>query len=540
MTGNEFDLMLEYLQKHFNDDEIEEILQTYEPTGENGIRKMLAEIDITYFGLTYLSDHFDKNFCRFHIDLIRNVKELTLEYSASNPEEIRRLRSAKEGQKLLTIAPRGHGKSRIINLLLNTWNLVYKKSPFIVCISANDALAQTFLELVKDALDNEKIKEDFGNLKGKTWNASQIILNNNTTLVAKGIKSKLRGLAFESWRPTTVIMDDIEDDRQSKSELSTEEIKGIFRSTIMSMGDTYTDYIFLGTIIGEDTLINELYKYGTGWKKLFYKSVYSFSDSPLWKEWEDIYNDLSNPNSVEDAREFFEKNKKEMLKGTEVLWEEKNDYYFLMRKKIDDGNSSFYSEQQNDPRSSSDYAFQNITYWDSLPETNEMDLFMFIDPSMGKSKDFSAITILGQHKKTNYKYVVDGQLHKVKPNQLIDIIIDLCKEYPIHTLGFESTLFQEYIADDLIKQLKEEELYHVLPKKVKPRTNKHNRIMNLEPFVTRSEILFNPSCVQYNNQVTDYNINAKNDDAIDSLQAAFELVHKKKHKRRVANKPIGL
>ncbi|MFQ8732058.1 MAG: hypothetical protein ACLSAC_17470 [Enterocloster bolteae] len=38
-----------------------------------------------------------------------------------------------------------------------------------------------------------------------------------------------------------------------------------------------------------------------------------------------------------------------MLKGTEVLWEEKLSYYDLMKMRIDEGEASFNSEEQNEP-----------------------------------------------------------------------------------------------------------------------------------------------------------------------------------------------
>jgi predicted phage terminase large subunit-like protein len=169
-----------------------------------------------------------------------------------------------------------------------------------------------------------------------------------------------------------------------------------------------------------------------------------------------------------------------------------------------------------------------------------MDICLGVDPSMGGKKgDFSALCVLGKQKKTSYKYVIDGQLHKVKPNELIEIIIELCKKYPIMNLGFESVNFQEYIADDLKRRLKEEELYHVLVKNVKPRSNKHNRIVNLEPFVSRGEVKFNRDCTMFNRQVSDYNINAKNDDAPDVLQLTFELCEGVKKPKKIYDKPEG-
>ncbi|SLL37404.1 phage uncharacterized protein, C-terminal domain [Mycobacteroides abscessus subsp. abscessus] len=543
LSEKEIKQMFKYLRKHFNDEDIANMVSELPFIGENGIRRTLAEIDIEYCALVYLSDHFDKPFSRFHTDLLEQVSKLNEGYSCQTKEEQEELRRDKTGQKLLCIAPRGNGKSRIVNILLNTYNLLFKKSPFIVCISASDDLAKSFLDQIKYALEfNENILEDFGHLKGSTWNATQIELTNGTCLIAKGIKSKLRGLSFNEWRATTIVLDDIESDSSANSEISTEEIKYIFNSTIMSMGDRYSDVVFLGTIISEMAHINELYKTGTGWKKLFYKSVYSFSESPLWEEWEKIYTELENPNCIEDARAFFEQNKEEMLKGTEVLWEEKNDYYFLMRKRLDDGVQSFYSEQQNDPRSSSDYVFQKMSYWDELPPIKDLDLVLGVDPSLGgKKSDFSAICLMGKHKQTGYKYVIDGQLHKVKPKELLEIIINMCEENTaISKIAFESIAFQEYLATDLKDKIKEKELYHIIVDGVKPRTNKHNRIVNLEPFVTRGEIKFNKDAKRFNTQVHDYNINARNDDAPDVLQLCFEAVEKIKKPKKVVQKPKWL
>lgn len=543
LNKEQTDLLFHHLNLHFSDEQIETLITTFPLTGSDGLRKMLGEIDILYFAKAYLPQQFDREMCEFHKELIQSVQDLTSQYSCSTKAEEAIYRSEKTGQKLLTIAPRGHGKSRIITLLLNLWKLVYRKSPFILCISANDALAQSFLELIKEALeDGEQILEDFGNLKGDIWNKTQINLKNDTSLIAKGIKSKLRGATSGIWRPTSVVMDDIEDDKQASSELSTDEIKHIFRNTIMSIGDRYTDYIFLGTIISENTLINELYKTGTGWKKLFYQAVHSFSDSPLWEQWETIYTDLSNLNNKDDADAFYNDKKEEMLQGTSVLWEAKNDYYYLMKQKIDNGNHAFYAEQQNDPRSSSDYIFQKLTYHTELPEFKDMDIILGVDPSMGgKGSDFSALCIMGKHKKTGYKYVIDGQLHKVKPNELIDMIIKLCEEYPdITTIAFESISFQQFMSDDLKAKLKDAEMYHVIVKDIKPRTNKHNRIVNLEPFITRGEIQFNKDSKRFNTQVEDYSISAKNDDAPDVLQMCFEVIEKVRKPMKIQPIPSWL
>ena len=66
------------------------------------------------------------------------------------------------------------------------------------------------------------------------------------------------------------------------------------------------------------------------------------------------------------------------------------------------GDKSSYKELQNDPRSTDDYIFQNISFWDKLPSYEELEVIMYIDRDIkaGKRNDYSAITILGQQRKT--------------------------------------------------------------------------------------------------------------------------------------------
>lgn len=94
--------------------------------------------------------------------------------------------------------------------------------------------------------------------------------------------------------------------------------------------------MYIGTLLHYDSLLAHTLT-NTGYKSIKYKAVLSFSQADeLWKEWEDIYTDLSNDSHAEDAKAFFEAHKAEMLKGTEVLWEEKLSYYDLMKMRIDE------------------------------------------------------------------------------------------------------------------------------------------------------------------------------------------------------------
>ncbi|MEA5085156.1 MAG: hypothetical protein VB018_13560 [Lachnospiraceae bacterium] len=144
---------------------------------------------------------------------------------------------------------------------------------------------------------------------------------------------------------------------------------------------------------------------------------------------------------INTAKDYFENHQDEMTEDTEILWKEYLDYYYLMCKKQAMGEKSFFKELQNDPRSTDDYIFQNISCWDICPKYEELEIVMYIDPAIkaGKWNDYSAVTILGKHEKTGQMYVLDGQIYKLLPGDLFQVIIEKVPLFPVEKIGFEAT-----------------------------------------------------------------------------------------------------
>lgn len=520
---------MKYLQKHFTDEQIAQLVEEYPLTGSNGLRKMLAEIDIAYFAQAYFPKYFSKPFSRFHLSLIQAIDELL----------------ENDGQRLVIGCPRGNGKSTISSFLAPLYILLYQKLHFILIVSATEDTAIPFLQMIKDELtSNDLIKEDFGNLKGEKWASNEIWLKNDTCLMVRGIDGSIRGIRYKSHRVELILCDDMLKDKVVESETAREKLSNTYKEALLSSGDEQSRILVVGTVLHPDDLLSELLSpETTGYKKLFFQSIVSWADrTDLWEQWRKLYISLEDSNREQTAYDFFIENKVEMLKGAEVLWPEKYDYYFLMKKLVDDGEASFYKEQMCQPRGLDEYVFQNIKYWDKAPDLSECNLVMFVDPAMGKNKnkgDFSAISLLAKHKKTDYQYVIDGIIQRIPIDQLIELIIDKAKQYDtLETIGFESVLFQENVADLLKKRLVEEKLFHVRIVASKPRTNKHVRIMNLQPDIVNGAIKFNRDSIAYNSQIKDYN-GKGSDDAPDSLQGAWELLKKVKRPKKIYNKPSG-
>jgi predicted phage terminase large subunit-like protein len=529
INKKQLELLMTYLQKHFTDKQIESLIESYPLTGKDGLRKMLAEIDISYFAQAYFPKYFAKPFSKFHLSLINSINEL--------------LENA--GERLVIGCPRGNGKSTISSFLAPLYILLYQKLHFILIVSATEDTAIPFLQMIKDELtSNDVIREDFGYLKGEKWAANEIWLKNDTCLMVRGIDGSIRGIRYKSHRVELILCDDMLKDKVVESETAREKLSNTYKEALLSSGDENTRILVVGTVLHPDDLMSELLSpETTGYKKLFFQSIVKWADrQDLWEQWRKLYISLEDPNREQTAYDFFNAYKEDMLQGTECLWEEKYDYYFLMKKLVDDGEASFYKEQMCQPRGLDEYVFQNIKYWEKLPDLNECHLVMFVDPAMGKNKnkgDFSGITLLAKHKETGYQYVVDGIIQRIPIDQLIELIIEKVKQYEsLETIGFESVLFQENVADLLKKRLLEEKIFHVRLLPIKTRSNKHVRIMNLQPDIVNGVIKFNRDSIQYNTQVKDYN-GKGHDDAPDSLQGAWELLKKVKRPKKIYNKPVG-
>lgn len=506
-------LLKQYLDKYFSPAKIEELVGEF---SFSELRRLLGEIDIEFFALCYFPKYFDREFGSFHRELFQELK-----YMLDNTGLI-------EAFGL----PREHGKSTINSFLFPLYSTLYGKSQFTLIISATEQIALPFLDMIKDELENNQlIIEDFGIYKGSRWNNNEIWIRSRSGIDAcimiRGIDGSLRGIHFKHHRPQLVLLDDLLKDDTAKSEAKREQVKNTFTDVVIPIGTRDTNILVVGTILNEEDLMADLLKGKIpGVRSIKKASIIGWSArDDLWAEWELKYNNLQDLDRIETAKSFFYANQDEMLDGTEILWSDYLDYYYLMCKKQAMGDKSFYKEMQNDPRSTDDYIFQNLSFWDRLPDFEELEMAMYIDPAIkaAKRNDYSAITILGQYKKTSQMYVVDGSIHKLLPDDLFQVAIEKLQLFPVDKIGFEATQAQSYMKQKFEEQLWQNKIYTPVDEVV-ARGQKHERIIILEPDIKKGHILFNSSNIGYNNQVKDYNKGAKHDDAPDSLYGAVQLV----------------
>lgn len=532
-------LFLEYVTRSGdNRGKREELLKRFHSgellTGEKGLRKELAAFDLGYFGRAYLSHYFVWKSPAFHeeLDAIWESNVMKSKNPLSSAKEIARMK----GSRNVIAAPRGHAKSTNLTFKDSLHATVYGYKHYILLISDSSEQAEGFLEEIKTELEeNADLIEDFGVLKGeKTWRSNGILTKNDIKIEAIGSGKKVRGRKHRNWRPDLIVLDDIENDENVNTPEQRKKLKSWFEKAVSKAGDTYTDIVYIGTVLHYDSLLNNVL-HNPRYHAKKYRAVISWAtNQKLWDAWESIYINLFNENHEVDAQAFFEEHREEMLEGTEVLWEDKLSYYDLIEMKVTEGEASFNSELQNDPVDPDNATFNEE--WNDYYEPELMDWkspeFIFIgsnDPSLGKNKksDTSAIINLALSIKTGYMYVVDASIEKRKPDVIIEDIFQMSqrlkRDYAkgFYKFGVETVQFQYYFKEVMAHRSVEEGEY--LPiEEIQSSANKKLRIESLQPIIKNKYLKFSKEHKALLKQLREFPM-GRNDDGPDALQMAVQL-----------------
>lgn len=501
--------------------------------GKKGLRKQLAAVDLEYFGRAYLAHYFVRKSPDFHRELNAIWQDGVLK--GLNPYLDKKAINKLPGCKRGIAAPRGHAKSTNLTFKDALHATLYMYKHYIIILSDSSDQAEGFLADIKTELEeNRIIIEDFGELQGSKWTDSVFITKTNIKVEGIGSGKKIRGRRHRNWRPDLIILDDVENDENVNTPEQRKKLANWFYKAVSKAGDTYTDIVYIGTMLHYDSLLNKVLK-NPSYKCIKYRGVISEAkNTDLWDQWESIYIDLENDAREEDAKAFFEMNKVDMLEGTEVLWEEKLSYYDLMVIKISEGEASFNSEIQNDPVDPDSCLFNPewIDYYNEMEVDFRDKRYVpvgAIDPSLGKNKksDYSTIIVLMLDTHTGYMFVYECSIEKRHPDVIITDSIEtqrrLRRDYNkrFRKFGCETNQFQQFFKDTLAKEsakcgeyLPMEEIFN--------KANKEMRIERLQPYIKNKYIKFNKKHKKLIEFITTYPM-AAHDDPPDCLEMAVRV-----------------
>lgn len=504
--------------------------------------KHRAATDLELYCVAYFPHYCTREFNEFHHDIFKRHKFRE-----------RNIRQA-------SAAPRGSAKSTIKSLIKPLHDVCYGSEKFIVILSSTTPLANKKLKDIRNEIhQNDYLASSFKlRFPKKKVGESEFLAiseNGRTYFAAIGRGSELRGIRVNQDRPTKIISDDVEHSTEVYNEEIRRKTENWYFEDVTKAGDEAVDGIggtnfdFIGTVLHRDSLLSKLLV-NPAYEGVTYKAIKSWSErEDLWNDWRKIYRDISNKNRVAESEAFYEANKEEMLKGTQVLWPEKEDYLAHMKDMEEIGRRAFMKEKQNEPQGSDEPVFERFHYYREVPNgfqiesTNEIvkrsDLQCLgaMDPSTGQVKpkkgvlgDFTVI-ITGYLDQNGRVYLHHDYVKRAPPTKYIQEIFNLHEKFKFERFAVETNLYRNLLLPNILDEKKRREKTNKgkairLPfYDVEQTENKRERITRLEPKVNHGYILFNRALSQeFMNQFIDFPHNA-HDDVPDAAEILWNLAH---------------
>jgi len=270
-------------------------------------------------------------------------------------------------------------------------------------------------------------------------------------------------------RPTVIICDDILSEKNSSNTEQRQKLSDWYNKVLMPSGEKYCSTFVIGTILNDACLLYKMLtdaQFSDYYTKK-YQAVLSYSDSPLWDDWLDIRNNLSNPNRTTDSDKFYFKHKKAMTKGTKVLWDRFDDTYLnLMKEKQRIGDEAWATEMMNDGlleesrEIKEDWITRNFYLPEDMPIVTDVWLGIDAAATAHRKSDDSAIVVLGKCE-DNYFRILDTFSRKVPTDVLIDQMILYAIQYfdVLRAVRTEDVVFQILLKDLMEKKAIEQNLH---------------------------------------------------------------------------------
>lgn len=530
------------------------------------VRREMGASGLLAFVATYLPHYIKQRPSRMHREVAAELERMV------GPK-------GRRGSRLAVAAPRGHAKSTLVTVGFVLWCVVYRLEPFIVIISGTAEQAQEMLANLRSELEsNERLRSDFplacgdgaaasdagGRKSAARWRRGDIVTPHGVRVRAAGSGQGIRGVRHRSERPTLIVVDDADNEREVRSEELRAQKLDWFKSAVSKAGTGTTNIVVVGTVLHSDCLLANLLdgRRTPGWKALTYRALMAWPDrADLWQRWESVYNMTSDAEGLtgpDGAEAFYARHKAEMDQGADPLWPEVDPLVELMKLRARDGAASFEREKQNEPAGMENCLFRetDLHYWDedhrragqgTLPEWTWGDELVFapcpnelqrtlrsrgyrvvlgVDPSLGvPGRDYTGLVVLARHHRHAVRYVLHAEMLRKRPDEVIEHIVAVCRTYEVNSVGFESVQFQAVMSQNLRRRLDQVPLRGVPIRDIRQTAPKAVRFQSLQPDIAAGRLRFSVRHQALIAQLLQVP-HGRHDDIVDALEIALRHAEK--------------
>ncbi len=439
------------------------------------------------------------------------------------------------GLRFAIAAPRGFGKSTDVSIVFPIWCIVNNYKHFITIFSDAIELAETLVESIKAELEeNNALAQDFPNATGtgKVWKIGEIVSKNNIKIKAYGSGKRVRGVKHGTHRPDLTIIDDLENDTNVRSRRQRDKLEEWLDEAVENLGsvDDSMDILYIGTILHRDSVLRRKLNLKF-WHPIIFRALISYpSRMDLWEEYSKIY----KYEGVQEARNFYLQNKRDMDEGAVLLWDAIK--LESIMKKWAGSPRAFQKEQQNNPNSENQKfdssKFIKIPY-SQMPKLDY--IYLYVDAKGDSNQgDFCGILAGGISLATQKLYIFLSKQERIKGKPVVTKVIKLLKEMKVYMLGGDKNggfyLLRDWIKDEIIKN----QIDMPILKFTHWTENKEDRMGELEFPIEDGDIIFVGEHPELFAQMDDFP-ESEHDDLHDPLSAVYRMSRLRRIKKDARN-----
>lgn len=475
-----------------------------ELVGNNKMQERVkrAKNDFGFFCAYYLSDFFFENAAEYQKilyevantravspDIAEKLKEFVPEKYHSLFKPTEKLAGA------MFIEPREHGKTVRWSFGYVLWCVLTGRAHYILLIGASgDAAGENLGNIKTEIEENEKIREDYGELIGDVWTNRRLEFCNGTCVQSKGSGASMRGTRFRQYRPDLIVIDDVMKDDIINSPTQRNKIHRWLKRVVFNLSKS-AFIIWVNTIFHNDDPISRLCRELESGDLINWIAVrlscIRQDNTPLWPEyWK-----------IEDL--------------------------FCKKKTI--GISAFSTEYCNEPLSDEERIIWpewiNEHRYASLPPRNELRFFLGVDPATG-AHDGTALVPIAVHKDTGIVYVLPCFTESCSEQKTLDQMLILQQAYGFALIGWEDVVFSGIFGNYIQKMGVEKHIFFPILKISTGGKSKEIRVRSYSMLIQNGFIRFpDRGCSNIETQLTEFPLGAF-DDLCDGLWLALQAAQK--------------
>ena len=468
--------------------------------------QMLLEMeqDMLLFGKMVMPNMFSSESPEFHYDITRELHN----------ESIRQVN---------VIAPRGHAKSSVVAGVYPLYHLMFNKGvKVIVLVSRTQSHATKLLGTLKDVLDYSKEFRHFfgywGQQSARKWTNNEIELKDGSVIICKGTGQQIRGIKHGNQRPTLLVLDDPEDENNTKTSEAMEfNLRWLLQSGVPSLDPLNGKVAVIGTPQHQRCLVETL-KDMKGWSTLEFRPVLETNYS-LWPEvWpiEKLKEKKEELDSINRLSVFYREYLCQIVGDEDNLFREEHfNYWTGYIERTEQGLSNLVLASLNG---------------EEVEEIRPVNVFTGVDPasSTKQGADYSVIFNVAIDGDNN-RFILPYYRRRATPLHLADAVIQNFREYKSSRTRIESVGYQEMLRQYIKEKSQEMGLFIPgLEIKENPRTSKSYRLESLQPIFANGKVFIQPDMQAFTDELLLYP-RGKHDDLLDGFYYANKNCYKPAH-----------